>query len=82
MLPAVGPLFAFIRPIVSRAANENLRRLRRLTNDMVALADEGDRSREDASCGILYGILRDTAYRLRKLTDQECEQHKKAGKWE
>jgi hypothetical protein len=67
---------------MSRPDNENLRRLRRLTNDMVALADDGDRSRDDASCGILYGILRDTAYRLRKLTEQECEEHKKVGKWD
>lgn len=67
---------------MSRIQNENLRRLKRLTNDMVALADEGDRSRDDPSCGILYGILRDTAYRLRKLTEQECEQHRKTGKWD
>ena len=67
---------------MSDAANENLRRLKRLTNDMVALADDGDRSRQDASCGILYGILRDTAYRLRKLAEQECDEHKKAGIWD
>ena len=78
----VGPLFAWIADQMSRSINENLRRLKRLTNDMVALADDGDRSRDDASCGILYGILRDTAYRLRKLTDQECEEHRKAGKWD
>ena len=49
---------------------------------MLALADEGDQSRNDPSCGILYGILRDMAYRLRQLTEQECEKHKQAGKWD
>ena len=62
--------------------NENLIKTLRLTREMLALADEGDRDRTDASCGIIYGILRDSAYRLRKLAEQECEIHKHAGKWE
>jgi len=49
---------------------------------MLALADEGDRDRHDDSCGIIYGILRDMAYRLRKLAESECEQHRAAGKWD
>jgi hypothetical protein len=62
--------------------NENLRKTIRLTREMLALADEGDRDRNDDSCGILYGILRDSAYRLRKLAEEECEKHQKAGKWD
>ena len=62
--------------------NENLLRTLRLTREMLALADEGDRDRNDASCGIIYGILRDSAYRLRNLVEQECDHHKQAGKWE
>ncbi len=62
--------------------NENLLKTLRLTREMLALADEGDRDRNDASCGIIYGILRDSAYRLRKLVEQECDNHKHAGKWE
>ena len=62
--------------------NENLLRVSRLTNEMLALADEGDRDRSDDSCGILYGILRDMAYRLRSLAEEECERHKEAGKWD
>lgn len=53
-----------------------------LTKEMLALADEGDRDRNDDSCGILYGILRDTAYKVRKLAEEECNKHKKAGKWD
>ncbi len=62
--------------------NEHLRQVLRLSREMIALADEGDRDRNDPSCGILYGILRDAAYRLRKITEEECEKHKKAGKWD
>lgn len=61
--------------------NENLMKTIRLTREMLALADEGDRDRNDDSCGIIYGILRDSAYRLRKLAEEECDKHKTAGKW-
>ncbi len=62
--------------------NENLMRLLTLTREMLALSDEGDRDRNDDSCGIVYGVLRDVSYRLRKLAEEECEKHKKAGKWD
>ena len=62
--------------------NENLLKTLRLTREMLALADEGDRDRDDPSCGIIYGILRDSAYRIRKLADEECNKHKQAGKWD
>lgn len=63
-------------------ANENIVRTIRLTKEMLALADEGDLDRLDDSCGILYGILRDMAYRLRKQAEEECEKHKQNGKWQ
>jgi hypothetical protein len=62
--------------------NTNLVKVSALTREMLALADEGDRDRTDDSCGIVYGILRDTAYRLRKLAEEECERHRQAGKWD
>ncbi len=63
-------------------ANENLLRTIRLTKEMLALADEGDRDRLDDSCGILFGILRDVAYRLRNHAEEECLKHKNSGRWE
>ena len=67
---------------MSAPFNENLLKTIRLTREMLALADEGDRDRNDDSCGIVYGVLRDTAYRLRKLAEQECERHRSSGKWD
>lgn len=67
---------------MASAFNENLKKTLRLTREMLALADEGDRDREDNSCGIIYGILRDTAYRIRRLAEAECESHRKSGKWD
>ena len=62
--------------------NENLLALIRLSREMLALADEGDRDRLDDNCGIAYGILRDCAYRLRKLAREECQRHLELGIWD
>lgn len=61
--------------------NENLRRALRLTRVMMALADEGDRDLKDPSCAILYGMLRDMAYKLRRTADDECERHRRENRW-
>ncbi|MHC5035859.1 MAG: GAT domain-containing protein [Planctomycetota bacterium] len=67
---------------MSTPNNENLRRTIQLTREMLALADEGDRDLDDSSCAILYGILRDAAYKIRKIAEEECEKHKASGKWD
>jgi hypothetical protein len=67
---------------MSEPSNENLRRTIRLTREMLALADEGERDLNDSSCAILYGILRDAAYKIRRLAEEECERHKERGKWD
>ena len=66
----------------SHEFNENLRKVFRMSREMLALADEGDRDRVDDSCGILYGVLRDMAYKLRALAEQECDAHRRSGKWD
>jgi hypothetical protein len=70
------------RVTVVKPGNENLLRVLRLTKEMLALSDEGDRDRHDDSCGILYGILRDSGYRLKKLAEEERERHRQAGTWD
>jgi hypothetical protein len=48
---------------------------------MIKVADEGDIEREDNGCGILYGVLRDSAYKVKKLAEQEKEKHIEKGWW-
>jgi len=48
---------------------------------MIYLADQGDADREDNGCGILYGVLRDTAYKLKKLAEDEKLNHIRKGWW-
>jgi hypothetical protein len=62
--------------------NENLCKLISLTQEMSALADEGDRDRKDGSCGIIYGILRDSAHKLRKIAQAECQSHREHNTWD
>jgi len=44
---------------------------------MIKIADKGDIDREDVGCGILYGVLRDSAYKVKKLAEEEKAKHKK-----
>ncbi len=54
----------------------------RLTREMIILADEGDANRKDASCGVLYGMLRDSAYKLKSLAEKEKILHVQNRLWE
>jgi hypothetical protein len=62
-----------------RSCNKIICKTLELAGKMLALADEGDASREDANCGILYAVLRDSAYRIRQLAEAERDAHRKNG---
>ena len=61
-------------------ANECLKKTLELAELMLRVADEGDAARKDVGCGVLYGVLRDSAYRIRKLAEAEREAHSKKGR--
>jgi hypothetical protein len=67
---------------MSDPANINLRRVIELSREMLAIADEGDRDRSDDGCGIVFGVLRDAAYRLRAIAEEERRRHRDAGRWD
>ena len=52
-----------------------------LVEDMLVVANEGDMVREDTGCGVLYGVLRDSAFKIKKLAEDEKEAHIKKGWW-
>jgi hypothetical protein len=64
-----------------KACNEMLRRTLQLTEMMAELADLGDGARKDVGCGVLYGLLRDSAFKIRKVAEQEKEDHIRKGMW-
>lgn len=64
-----------------RKCNEMITKTLQLTDLMVEVADLGEESREDVGCGVLYGLLRDSAYKIRKIAEEERKSHIKKGWW-
>ncbi|MDP8207760.1 MAG: hypothetical protein P9L92_13920 [Candidatus Electryonea clarkiae] len=67
---------------MSQKYNTNIIEVLRITREMMLLADQGDHDRNDPSCGVLYGNLRDSAYKLRRLAEKERLLHSENGKWD
>lgn len=65
-----------------KACNKNIEKTLKLVGEMIDLANSGDLDRDDVGCGVLYGILRDSAYRIKKIAEQEKNAHVAKGKWE
>lgn len=64
-----------------KACDENIRQTLALARQMMSLADKGDAEREDVGCGILYGLLRDSAYKLMQMAEAEKRAHMRKGWW-
>ena len=67
---------------MTRPCNDRLVQTLDLVERMLAIADAGDLVREDAGCGVLYGVLRDSAFKIKKLAEEEKEAHRKKGWWQ
>jgi hypothetical protein len=74
-------LFSAKRDIM-RPFNKNISDTLELSRKLMLLADKGDMEREDDGCGVLYGVVRDVAYRIKAEADREMKAHQKAGKWD
>jgi hypothetical protein len=66
----------FLKP-----CDRNILKILNLAEEMIALADRGDADREDVGCGVLYGVLRDTAYKLKRMATEEKRSHQEKGWW-
>jgi hypothetical protein len=66
---------------MDQKCNENICEALRLAQELLRLADQGDTFREDVGCGVLYGTIRDCAYKIRALAETEIEAHKKKKQW-
>jgi len=64
-----------------RPCDESIKKTLELTKSMLEVADQGDAAREDSGCGVLYGVLRDSAYKIRMLAEAERKKHIKKGLW-
>jgi len=64
-----------------RQCDESIKKTLKLIESMLDLADQRDAVREDSGCGVLYGVLRDSAYKIKQLAESEREAHIKKGWW-
>ncbi len=65
-----------------KTCNKNLLKVLEYAHKLLKIADKGDNYREDAGCGVLYGIVRDHAYSMKRGAEKEIESHKMQGKWD
>ncbi len=52
---------------------KNLNRVMLLCYEMLEIADYGDKNRSDDGSGVVFGLLRDSAYKIRKVTQKYLE---------
>ena len=64
-----------------KPCDASIKKTLKLVEDMLNLADEGDSVREDTGCGVLYGVVRDSAFKIKKLAETEKEAHIRKGWW-
>ena len=57
--------------------DKNIESTLQIAAKMIKLAELGNAEREDAGCGILYGVLLDSAYKVKKLAEVEKQRHLK-----
>jgi len=65
-----------------KKCNENIRKALSLAEELQELADSGDINREDDGCGVLFGVIRDSAYKIKAQAEKEMNTHISKGKWD
>lgn len=64
-----------------KQCHKNIFEALELARRLLVLADQGDAARTDVGCGVLYGVIRDCACKIRRQAEQELEEHKAMGLW-
>jgi hypothetical protein len=64
-----------------KPCDQNIKKTIRISEEMIKLAAQGDADRKDTGCGILYGIILDSAYKIKKIAEEEKQAHIKKGWW-
>ena len=59
-----------------KPCDRNLQETVELAERLISLSFKGDEEREDNGCGILYGVMRDTGFRLKELAQREVRNHR------
>ena len=65
-----------------RLCDRSIKKTFELVENMLELADQGDAFREDTGCGVLFGVVKDSAFKIKKLAEAERQAHIKKGWWQ
>ena len=66
---------------MASACNEHIVEVLKMARQLLILADMGDLDSEDDGCRVLYGVVRDCAYKIRAQAERERDAHKMKGVW-
>jgi len=72
---------SFFLFMLKKKCDINIERTIKLAQRMIQLAQDGDEHREDPGCGVLYGILLDSGYKILGLAQKEKQKHMDNGQW-
>lgn len=67
---------------MARKNSSHIKKALELARQLTILADEGEAASGDDGCAVLYGVVRDCAYRIRGRAEQERNQHRALGIWD
>lgn len=66
----------------NKLANQYIRKALDYARRLTVLADEGEGASRDDGCAVLYGIVRDCAYKIRNSAERERDVHRLSGRWD
>ena len=65
-----------------KESNVLIKRVLQLAREMIILADEGQAVADDDGCRLLYGVVQDSAYKIRMEAEREMQAHRHDGCWD
>ena len=67
---------------MKQSCNEHIKESLEMVRSLIILADEGERDSRDDGCRLLYGVIRDCAYKIKNEAERERSAHQINNKWE
>lgn len=59
-----------------KKCNKHIMDALQLVSELLELAENGDNHAEDDNCVVLYGIIRDSAFKIKRAAESEYRRHR------